>query len=139
MNNTTRYLIIGACRSGTTVVHLAIMGHPNVSALNDEVKINPFFTKGISAFTYGNDLEKEKEKGYSVLFDALTKLTADQNTTTHGMKVATNSSYLAKSAIDVLDKYLDNVKIIVIRRRDLVAQFGSGISGKKIRNYALLA
>lgn len=95
------------------------------------MQVAPFFTKGISTFTYGNDLPKEKERGFSALFDALTLLEVNQNTTAHGLKVACNSYKLARNLVGVLQKYLTDLKVIIIVRNDLVAQYGSAISGKK--------
>ena len=127
----TRYLIIGYSRSGTTVTHLALMGHPNVAALTDELKPAPFFTKGISTFTHGNDPEYEKEKGYSALFDALTLICSNENTMAHGAKVACNYYKLAEKITEVVQHHLTDLKVIIVVRKDLVAQLGSALSGKK--------
>ena len=69
---TKKYIVIGCGRSGTTVTHLALRGHPNVCALNDEVKILPLFNNGINCYTYGNNTVEERGKQLGVLFDALT-------------------------------------------------------------------
>jgi hypothetical protein len=127
----TRYLVIGYSRSGTTVVHLALKGHPNVCALNDELKPEPFFTKGISTFTHGADFKDEKEKGFSAIFDAVTRIRANENTLANGAKTACNSPELAKAVVAVLQNYLRDLKVVIILRKDLVAQNGSGIIGKK--------
>jgi len=127
----TRYLIIGFARSGTTVTHLALMGHPNVSALNGELRPEPFFTKGISTFTFGNDPEEEKVKAYSALFDAITLIRANENTFANGAKVVCNSNVLAQALVTVLQNNMRDLKVIVIFRKDIVAQYGSGKIGKK--------
>jgi len=127
----TRYFIIGSTRSGTTVVHLAVAGHPNVVALNDEMKIAPFFTEGISTFTYGNDLPEEKQRGYFALFDALTSLTPNENIKARGIKLACNSHYLASNFLNIMQNNLKDFKIIIMRRRDIVALYGSAQQGKK--------
>jgi hypothetical protein len=127
----TRYLVIGYSRSGTTVVHLALKGHPNVCALNDELKPEPFFTKGISTFTHGADFKDEKEKGFSAIFDAITRIRASEKTLANGAKTACNSPELAKAVVTVLQNYLRDLKVVVILRKDLVAQNGSGVIGKK--------
>jgi hypothetical protein len=68
----TRYLIVGMARSGTTVTHRALYGHPKVCALDDEIRVDPFFTRGIEAFTVGGANPWERENGSLQLFDALT-------------------------------------------------------------------
>lgn len=131
MSQRTRYLIVGYSRSGTTITHLAIKGHPNAAALNDEMTIAPFFTKGISTFTHGNDYPEEKQKGYSALFDALTLLGATDQTTAHGVKIACNSNKMARHLVGVLQNHLKDIKVLIIYRKDLVALLGSAQSGKK--------
>lgn len=131
MTQKTRYLIIGWSRSGTTITHLAIKGHPNVAALNDELKVDPFFTKGISAFTHGNDYHEEKQRGYSSLFNALTLIMSNEQTLAHGVKIACNSHKMARRLVRVLQENLQDLKVIIIVRKDLVAQLGSAMSGKK--------
>lgn len=126
-----RYLIIGYQRSGTTVIHLLLKGHPNIAALNDELPVTPFFTQGISTFTHGNDLEEEKSRGYTFLFDALTSVLAKDITTTLGAKCVCNSTTNAWALVKTLQKYLKDLKIILIVRNDLVAQYGSMISSQK--------
>lgn len=120
-----RYLIIGYSRSGTTVIHLLLKGHPNVAALNDELRVSPFFTEGISAFTYGHDLAEEKERGYSVLLDGLTSLCANENTMAFGAKCTCDRESNARSLVDTLQQHLPDLKIILMVRNDLVAQYGS--------------
>ncbi len=69
----TNYIIIGPARSGTTVTHLILKGHPQVSALNDEIKVMQLFGKGISAYTFGNDSEYEITLGFRKAFKLLAK------------------------------------------------------------------
>ncbi len=126
-----RYIIIGYSRSGTTVTHLAIKGHPAAVALNDELLVDPFFTKGISIFTHGNDYLEEKKEGYSALFDALTLIRANEQTLAHGAKTACNSHRKSCHLVRVLQNHLKDLKVIIIIRKDLVAQLGSALHGKK--------
>jgi LPS sulfotransferase NodH len=126
-----RYIIVGAQRSGTTVVHMAAMGHPNVAALSDEVKINPLFAKGISSFTFGNDFTEEKEKGLSALFNTLTLLLSNDETIAHGCKIACANEKLADTLISALKTRLKDVKVILVVRKDLVAQYGSALSSAR--------
>ena len=131
----TRYIIVGYSRSGTTVVHQAVMGHPDVAALNDELKVVPFFTKGISTFTFGNDASEEKERGHDTLFDALTLMRGNSDTRAHGLKVTCMLPKRAKALVDTLQRHMDGVKIVLILRKDLVAQFGSALMARRTGIY----
>ena len=66
-----RFLIVGPHRSGTTLVHLTLRSHPQVSSPKDEVKVVPLFESGISAFTYGHETEDEHRVGFTRAFDML--------------------------------------------------------------------
>jgi len=127
-----RYIILGCCRSGTTVTHLAIKGHPNVCALNDELLVTPFFNKGISSFTQGNDLEIEKRNGHKRIFDAITSIQKNKKTQYIGVKT---SLIYNRGSMDyikhVLSTYFPDIKIILTIRNDLVAQYGSLIRALK--------
>jgi LPS sulfotransferase NodH len=126
-----RYLIVGIQRSGTTVLHLALKGHPNVAALNDELKVAPLFTQGIRTFTFGNDTEEEKRRGHAALFDALTSITEGPDTVATGAKCACGSPALARVLVDSLQKHFAHVRIILATRRNLVAQFGSLLAAER--------
>ena len=122
----TRYIIVGLARSGTTVVHFALKGHPDVSALNDEVKLN-FFTEGISCYTQRDDNQKEKEVGYLRLFDSLSGVFQNENTLALGMKYVPHSVETTKEFVARLRQYFPQVKVVLINRKDLVAQYGSSL------------
>ncbi len=121
----TRYLILGLARTGTTVLHLSVMGHPNVSALSDEIPVQPFFGRGLSTFTFGNEFEQEKERGHLVLFDAITSITATAQTTAIGAKTVAHTCEQAHIIVDALQKHLPGIKVVLTLRNDMVAQYGS--------------
>lgn len=128
--NCNRYIIVGHQRSGTTITHLALKGHPNVSAVNDEVKISPLFTQGIATFTVSKDSYltlKEKEENFSAIFDAITRIEADENTMAAGLKIATTSPKDAASLVKCLQTYLQDLTVIWTIREDLIAQYGSSL------------
>ncbi|WP_319548771.1 sulfotransferase [Desulfogranum marinum] len=126
-----KYIIIGPARSGTTVTHLFLRGHPHVSALNDEVKISELFEKGISAFTFGSDLPNEKAQGPRKIYDLLALLNADSATTAAGIKCAVASVEKAKKFVEQIKSSFSDVYIILIVREDVLAQFGSILRAKK--------
>lgn len=126
----TRYLVIGYSRSGTTVTQHLISGHPKASGFVGEIKPDPFFTKGIEVFTHGK-APRDKEQEYPALFDAMTLINSNEETIANGGKTACNSSIKAQKIVSTLQKYLKDVKVIIIRRNDLAAQYGSGMHGQK--------
>lgn len=129
--NLTRYLIIGRARSGTTVTHLVLLGHPNVAALNDELKPDPFFTRSVSAFTFGNDLPEERSLGARKLFDAITSIGATSATRAIGAKTVCNSPVLAGRLVEILRERFPELKIVHVVREDLAAMYGSARQARK--------
>ena len=128
-----RYILVGPARSGTTVTHLALKGHPNVSAVRDEVRIDPLFTQGMGAFTTSGKTylsEQEQENHISAIFDAITTLEADQNTIASGLKIAVSSPKLASQLVECLQTYMKDITIILTVREDIVAQYGSGLRSR---------
>ncbi len=130
-----KYIIIGPGRSGTTVTHLILKGHPQVSALNDEVKIMELFGKGISAFTFGNDLEDETTKGFKKAYDLLALLNSGSETKVAGIKCAVGSVETAKVFVKRIKMSFPDINIILTVREDILAQYGSRIRAKKTGLY----
>lgn len=123
---TTRYVVVGPARSGTTVTHLALAGHPNVSALSDEVPVEPFFSQGISVFTHGNERAEERERGFLNLFDALASLNqGGRDIRALGLKTAISSYAEARAFCSSMRKHFPGALVVLTARRDIVAQFGS--------------
>lgn len=121
-----RYVIVGMLRSGTTVTHHCLRGHPNVSALYSEVGVEPYFSQGVRLFSFGQGATSEEvAAGHRVLFDAAAGITADEHTTTLGMKVALATPRLARLFADALREHLPDVKVIFTLRGDLLAQYAS--------------
>ena len=122
---------MGCPRSGTTLVHTAVMGHDQVSALSDEMLIIPFFSRGISTFTFGNEHEEEKRKGRASLFDAMASLMATDQTRALGIKCCTQTTEQADIFVESVQRDFPDAKIIITDRRDLVAQYGSLQSARR--------
>lgn len=120
-----RYIIIGCARSGTTFTAQLLRGHPEVSAFSDEVRITPLFNQGIDAFCFGNVTAQEKEVGARRLFDALAGMTANEHTKAMGMKITFQLPDMVEIFVDYLQKYYPGIKIIWVKRADLLAQYGS--------------
>ena len=131
-----RYIITGCSRSGTSVTHNALKGHPNVSALNDEVLIEPYFNMGLSTFTHGRNLKIENEKGFQAIFDGICSIGANEDTEYIGLKTSLYYYPIyAKYVTSALEKYFPNIKVIITYRKDTVAQYGSWIRARKTGQY----
>lgn len=120
-----RYTIIGPARSGTTITHLILAGHPQISALNDEVKVWPLFKLGISVFTFGHNRKEEVAQGFRKLFDALAFLNANEMTRAGGIKCAVTSTEEVDVFVDCVRQFFPDMMIILTIRSDLLAQLGS--------------
>ena len=121
-----RYLIVGYSRSGTTATHLALMGHPQISALDGELKPSPFFTNGIRTFTHSHATTEEDRDGYRAIFDAITSL-SNKAAKAVGAKTACNSAELAQRMLHVLRHNIPEMKVIHMIRDDVIAHYASGI------------
>jgi hypothetical protein len=127
----TRYVIVGLPRSGTTLVHKAISGHPNASALNDELRVSPFWDRGLSTFTFGHETPEERRGGQVALFDAVTSIAASAETRALGVKCCVSSPKEAELVVTSAMRTIPGVKMIVVVRRDLVAQYASLLRARR--------
>jgi hypothetical protein len=127
----TRYVIAGLPRSGTTFIHKAIAGHPNASALNDELRVSPFWDQGISTFTFGHETPEEQRAGHAALFDAVTSIAASAETRALGVKCCVSSPKDAELVVTSATRTIPGVKLIVVVRRDLVAQYASLLRARR--------
>lgn len=118
------YLIVGFQRSGTTMTHLLLAGHPAVSALGGELR-RPFYEEGLAVFTGGYLNETETAHHHRVLFDAITTIRATDDTRYHGAKTVVNSPRGARHVVAVLRRSFPDMKVVMVRRNDWVAQYGS--------------
>lgn len=121
----TRFLIVGSPRSGTSVTHACIQGHPQATGAEDEVRVEPLFTRGIAAFTFGNESWPERQRGYRALFDAIAGGGDDPAIRAHGMKVTLGTPEEAMDLANTLRDHLPSVRVVLVHREDLVAQYAS--------------
>ena len=121
--------MLGKPRSGTTVTHLTLSAHPNVSALDGELAPVPFFTKGLLTYTKHHQTELEEQHGHRAIFDAITRIN-NPNATTFGAKTACGNKEQAESIVHTLRTHFPDIKVIHTIRTDLVAHYGSGYMGR---------
>lgn len=121
----SRFLIVGCARSGTTVLDEAITGHPEVSSVGDEIRVEPLFSKGLSAFTYNHEPADETERGWRILFDAIAGINRADATRAIGFKIAIHRSQEASWVVQNAKRIDPDLRIIFVHRKDLVAQYGS--------------
>lgn len=125
------YIILGQARSGTSVVHLLLRNHPEISALYDEVNYSPFYDRGLSIFTHGLDEAEEVKKAFPKLYELLACLNNNELTKACGLKTAVNTEKAAKTVVETIKNYLSYVKIILIKRENLTDQYASLIRAQK--------
>lgn len=128
MSSGTRYMVAGMPRSGTTAVHNTLRGHPSVSALHKEVAVDPFLTQGVAIFTRKHP---KTRSSISSLFDLMTSTQSVAEPEARGMKLTTGSDERARAFVEAVRTHLPDVRIILLVRRDLVAQFGSLVKSQK--------
>lgn len=121
----TRFVIVGLQRSGTTVTVGCLSEHPEIACAQDEIKASPLFTKGLATFSYGNETFDVRKRGLAALFDAISMVGASPSVRANGLKVAVNTPDEAMDLVAALREYMREVKVILIRRDDLVAQYAS--------------
>lgn len=110
MGEPTRFVIVGMQRSGTTVTHDYLQGHPEVATPAEEVHA-AFFAAGdasVSRFLDVFDHVAGRQSGHRAV----------------GLKTALPSAAHAVRIADRL-RQLPAVRVVLVEREDLVAQLGS--------------
>ena len=124
--SSTRYIIVGMQRSGTTATHYCLREHPSVSAVEKEVGVEPFLTKGLSTFTFGKKGTKaEQEHGISALFDAMTSIQRTEERLARGMKLAVPTPVLAEEFVVGVQAHLPDARVVHVDRHDAIARYAS--------------
>ena len=85
----------------------------------------PFYDEGLAVFTGGYLNKIKTAHHHRVLFDAITTLRVTGATRYHGAKTVVNSPRGARSIVAVLRRAFPGIKIVMVRRNDWVAQYGS--------------
>lgn len=118
-------------RSGTSLIHHGVRGHPQISAFENEVAVTRFFEKGASFFCYDEELgRREKERAPMSLFDCLAGLTASEDTKLLGVKSLPLDSRQARRLVDGIIADFPTALILRVKRRDVVARYGSLVKSK---------
>lgn len=113
--NKTRYIILGHQRTGTTVTHFFLKNHQQISTLDSEINDIHFYTKGIKAFTNSQHNDNEMRDSYLKLFDTIASLEEGEKKIL-GFKTALDKVKAAKKIVKTIQKYLYDVKIIIVYR-----------------------
>ncbi|MBN2821337.1 MAG: sulfotransferase [Bacteroidales bacterium] len=133
MKDLIRCIILGPNRSGTTYLHTLLIGHPQISGIQEELRIDPLFTRGISTFTYGNEKTDDKAKGFITLFDSISRLNETENTKCSFIKMAVFNPFYLEKFIHTYHNNLKGVKLIISIREDLLAQYASQLRKNKTK------
>ena len=108
-------------------MHLGLAEHPQVSACIDEVNVSPFFTEGISVYTNKNERQSEKDISHLALFRCITSLNKKENCLAYGMHSVINSPEDAQKFVTYVQTYYPDVKIIIMKRLNVIARLASEI------------
>jgi hypothetical protein len=126
MSDPVRFVIVGMQRSGTSVTQQCVAGHPEVSCPEDEVRVEPFFTRGLAVYTVrGRESFARRTAGHRRLFDAITRPARPGAERALGLKVAVASYAQALDLYIGLVEHFPDVRIVLVERRDLLAQHAS--------------
>lgn len=127
-----RYFVTGMQRSGTSVIHNGLRGHPKINAFKQEIGFDRFFRQGASYFCWGRDLdERERREAPAALFDALAGLGASDETEAFGIKCLMFNPAHAREFVQDLSTHFPDSLVVRVRRDDWVAQFGSLVKARK--------
>jgi hypothetical protein len=131
-----RFAIIGAARSGTTVTHSLLCGHPEVSLFGEEIRIREMFGQGSSLFTFQPLRKVAQQKRVTAgLFDVFALSNSSPETRAAGIKCAFGSLEASRLFVNGVKEHFPDMHIILVRRDDLVAQFGSAVRARKTGLY----
>lgn len=127
-----RFMVIGMQRSGTSVTFDMLYNHPNVSALQGEIFIKPFFDKGLDTFTQGNKCsDLEIEFGHRIIFDAISSFNYNKDTKANGLKCTVNTLSDAKIfRVQSTKINISNLRYIFLIRENLLDQYLSLVRAK---------
>lgn len=140
----TFFLIVGMQRSGTTVVHQIVAGHPEVASNPREAAPRLFFDFGAALFNTDRKLFEADKEGLSereVILD-LFRVAVEQNGriaahSVAGLKVATGFTDQARRMVDAILEHLPDLKIIHVRRADPVAACASFLYASENRRFQI--
>jgi hypothetical protein len=93
--------------------------------------VSPFWDRGLSTFTFGHETAEERDSGHLVLFDAVTAVAATANSRAFGVKCCVSSPTEADLLVSSIKRHLPGAMLIVVVRRDLVAQYGSLLRARR--------
>lgn len=99
--------------------------HPEVATAGAEMRVHPLFTRGVATFTVGSESWPERLRCNRALFNALALSDDSSAIRAHGMKLALSRPDEAADLANSLREYFDDLRVVVMRREDLVAQVAS--------------
>lgn len=117
-----RFLVVGMQRSGTTVTQAQLIDHPEVAIARQEIAATCFWTSVLSQTSRGETCA-DRSRSVREVLDHLAGHRPGVAAT--GLKTALPSAGHAARLAGCLRTHAPDLALIVVRRNDLVAQFGS--------------
>jgi len=122
MNTMRRFLLVGMQRSGTTVTRAQLESHPQVAMFRDELH-TAFFATAIGTRSRTGETREDRTTSLLEVWDHLVGPRPD--VVAGGIKTALPSAAYAARLVGCLQEHGPGIDLIVVHRRDLVAQLGS--------------
>ncbi|GIV33325.1 MAG: hypothetical protein KatS3mg031_0860 [Chitinophagales bacterium] len=122
----TPFVMVGLERSGNTVTHAALKAHPEVATFDDEVKYSPFYTTGISVFSFSNERDTVKQASRPALLKFLSFLNHGKSGKAYGIYTVPAAKDAA-GLVKAIQTHYPDVKIILVKRLNIVAQYASSL------------
>jgi hypothetical protein len=117
------FIILGRQRSGTSVTHACLRGHPEVASHPEELHATLFRALPPSGLPPEESVE-ERRQAYRDVLAQLTRRSQDE-TRARGIKTAVYSEESSIDLVNCLQDYLPHAKVILVQREDLLAQYAS--------------
>lgn len=132
----TRFIIAGMKRSGTTLLHSALTGHPDVKGVRGEVIGLKVISHGPDLFTFnrvrtlGIDPVSLTRSNLEYLFSLF-----DDRPQAVGFKTAFHLPELARSFLQAVKEADPGIKVITTVRKDCLATAASMMLAQKLKRF----
>jgi hypothetical protein len=124
-----RFVVVGMQRSGTTLTLAQLTAHPQVAMFPEELH-TALFSAAIVDRSPRGETRRSRTRSMRALFDDLAPPRAGVRA--RGLKTAIATVEHAARFVGCLATHGAGIDLVVVRRRDLVAQLGSALRAQRL-------